>query len=283
MAKPTILSVGVTAEEEAAIRHNMRVAGETNLSAHLRRVYFSQGQGNDALIGEIRREIGALTDAVERQIKTTTAGGTVIEYIEVTLADIAAANALAHDVLGRSLDELPPQTRRVLAALHGWISATVAEQKIRRPDVRFTRADVRRITSLSDTQCRIHIERLIALEYVLVHRGTRGQSFAYELLYDGQGDNGAPFVAGLIDVDALKNTVTTPSSRGSDPQFAGSSRPSRGGSAAPARTTESSATPSAASVPEDLPVAASKPRATRHGAQPASYLQGEVLPLAAHG
>jgi len=27
------------------------------------------------------------------------------------------ANRLAHAVLGRSLDELPPQTRRVLAAL----------------------------------------------------------------------------------------------------------------------------------------------------------------------
>ena len=41
--------------------------------------------------------------------------GETIEYIEVTLEDIALANALAHEVLGRSLDELPPQTRRVLA------------------------------------------------------------------------------------------------------------------------------------------------------------------------
>ena len=35
-----------------------------------------------------------------------------LEYIEVTLDDIAMANRLAHEVLGRSLDELPPQTRR---------------------------------------------------------------------------------------------------------------------------------------------------------------------------
>src|SRR3546814_4952131 len=33
--------------------------------------------------------------------------------------DIALANGLAHDVLGRTLDELPPQTRRLLTAIHG--------------------------------------------------------------------------------------------------------------------------------------------------------------------
>ncbi len=38
--------------------------------------------------------------------------GETIEYIEVTLDDITHANRLAEEVLGRSLDELPPQTRR---------------------------------------------------------------------------------------------------------------------------------------------------------------------------
>jgi len=50
----------------------------------------------------------------QRDIKALRQGGAVIEYIEVTLEDIALANRLAHEVLGRSLDELPPQTRRVL-------------------------------------------------------------------------------------------------------------------------------------------------------------------------
>jgi hypothetical protein len=36
---------------------------------------------------------------------------------------------------------------------------------------------VRQATALSDTQARIHPERLIAMDYVLLHRGTRGQSF----------------------------------------------------------------------------------------------------------
>ena len=47
-------------------------------------------------------------------------GGERLEYIEATLADIALANELAHDVLGRSLDELAPQTRKLLDRLVRW-------------------------------------------------------------------------------------------------------------------------------------------------------------------
>ena len=56
----------------------------------------------------------ALLHQYQRKIETTTHRGQAIEYIEVTLADIEAANTIAHEVLGRSLDELPPQTRRLL-------------------------------------------------------------------------------------------------------------------------------------------------------------------------
>lgn len=178
----------------------------------------------------------ALLHQYQRPLKSATISGQNIEYIEVTVDDIEAANRLAHEVLGRSVDELPPQTRRVLAALHGWVEGVTQERQLRRADVRFTRSDVRRVTSLSDVQSRIHLERLVALEYVLVHRGTRGQSFEYELLYDGQGGNGVPFVAGLIDVEALKSRTTTASSRGQTGQFAGASRPQSGVDMAPTRT-----------------------------------------------
>ncbi len=40
-----------------------------------------------------------------------------IEYIEVTKKDIALANELAHEILGRSLDELPPPTRNLITDL----------------------------------------------------------------------------------------------------------------------------------------------------------------------
>ena len=43
----------------------------------------------------------------------------------------------------------------------------------------------------------MHMRKLEELEYVLVHRGGRGQSFVYELLYDGAGRDGKPFLMGL--------------------------------------------------------------------------------------
>ena len=45
-----------------------------------------------------------------------------MDYIEVTPADLAQANALAHEVLGRSLDELPPQTRKLLVLVRELVS-----------------------------------------------------------------------------------------------------------------------------------------------------------------
>ena len=56
----------------------------------------------------------ALLQQHQRQRKTATHNGQALEYIEVKLDDISTANRLAHEVLGRSLDELPPQTRRLL-------------------------------------------------------------------------------------------------------------------------------------------------------------------------
>ena len=44
---------------------------------------------------------------------------------------------------------------------------------------------------------RLHLDRLVNLEYLLVHRGARGSSFVYELVYDGAGKDGRPFVPGF--------------------------------------------------------------------------------------
>ena len=50
----------------------------------------------------------------QRSIKTTVHNDQAVEYIEATFDDIAVANRLACEALGRSVDELPPQTRRLL-------------------------------------------------------------------------------------------------------------------------------------------------------------------------
>lgn len=170
----------------------------------------------------------ALLHQYQRPIRSDTRHDKTKEYIEATLSDVALANRLASEVLGRSLDELPPQTRRLLLLLDEMVKKETGRLKIERCDVRFSRRDVRSATGWGDTQVRLHLARLVDLEYVLVHRGGRGQSFVHELLYDGQGKEGELFVIGLCDVEALGrasgNETTTSTSR----VFEATSRGQRG-------------------------------------------------------
>lgn len=70
-------------------------------------------------------------------------GGTSIAYIEATPDDIAAANRLAHAVLGTTLDELPPQTRLLLTLIRAFVDERAKTQGITARDVRFTRRELR--------------------------------------------------------------------------------------------------------------------------------------------
>ena len=185
----------------------------------------------------------ALLHQYQRPVKTRVRDGETLEYIEVTLDDIATANRLAHEALGRSLDELAPQTRRLLMCLDAMVRAACATLKMTRSDYRFSRRDVRVHNGWGDTQLRLHLDRLVDLEYLLVHRGGRGQSFVYELCYDGQGQDGAPFVPGLIDIAQLRAATTTERSRGVAGGFAGSSPPQRGVNTGGVRCDEDAANP----------------------------------------
>ena len=187
----------------------------------------------------------------QRPNRTATVGGQTLEYVEVTLEDIALANRLAHEVLGRSLDELPPQTRRVLGLLDAWVRERCAAQALERRELRFTRREVRAVIGMRDTQARVHLDRLVQLDYVLPHRGQRGQSFVYELVFDGASESAAAQLIGLLDVEALRPDATLPSSRGSRAKFAGSSRPHGGAIAAGSRGEETpfSASAGAAVLP----------------------------------
>ena len=145
----------------------------------------------------------ALLHQHQRPHKTVEHRGRTVEYIEVALADIAVANRLAHEVLGRSLDELPPQTRRLLLAIDTMVTTECERQKMARSDYRFSRRDVREATGWGDTQLKIHLHRLEEMEYLLAHRGGRGQSFVYELVFARLADSGKPTLPGLIEIEKL--------------------------------------------------------------------------------
>jgi DNA primase len=145
----------------------------------------------------------ALLHQHQRPIKTVEHRGRVVEYVEVEPSDIALANRLAHEVLGRSLDELPPQTRRVLAVICGLVEAKMQAENLERSEVRLTRWEIRQTTGLSDTRLRLHLERLVEMEYLLTHTGRQGRRFVYELLFDGDVTLEGPRLPGLIDAEAL--------------------------------------------------------------------------------
>jgi hypothetical protein len=188
----------------------------------------------------------ALLHQWQRPRQTVQHNGRTIEYIEVALDDIAVANRLTAEVLGRSLDELPPQTRRLLLLVDAMVTAECKRQRIELADYRFSRRDVREATGWGDTQLRLHLGRLEELEYLLAHRGGRGQSFVYELAFAIEGDGGKPVMAGLIDVEKLggykydgKFAGVNDELAGPESENAGSKRGQNGGVAGGSRGEES--------------------------------------------
>jgi hypothetical protein len=162
----------------------------------------------------------ALLHQYQRPVKRAEHRGQPVEYIEVAREDIAIANRLAHEVLGRSLDELPPQTRRLLELLLVMVKERAAQKGIEPADERFTRREVREHTGWSYEQLRVHLGRLSELEYLLVHHGGRGQSFVYELVYDGAHGGDATFLPGLLEPTAAPaDARTAPTLGGREQEF----------------------------------------------------------------
>jgi len=203
----------------------------------------------------------ALLHQHQREAHTVERDGVTLTYLEVTPADIALANRLAAQVLGHTLDELPPQTRRCLTLLDCWVTKECAHHRIERTSFRFLARDAREAIGLGATQVKCHLHRLAELEYVLVHRAPRGQGVAYELVYEGQGQDGTPFLTGLIAVEQLQEP-------GYDPKRSGETRP-RSGRGRPPVGRRSGGGRSAESNPiSSRDNAVPRPRAPRAGNAP---------------
>ena len=225
----------------------------------------------------------ALLHQFQRPVKVAQAQGKPVEYIEVTLADIALANRLAHEVLGRSLDELPPQTRRVLGQLVDYVGERARAQGVAPATVRFTRREARAHIGIGDTQLRVHLDRLMALEYLVPHAGRNGQRFSYELAFDGDAASTAPQAVGLIAAESLGTAVNLAGSgshlAGPAANLAGSLRAARGHLAATSRPVEM-AVP-ARSDADLLSLAAALPEtAVLEGLPPPSHRNGTSYPAA---
>ena len=138
----------------------------------------------------------ALLHQHQREIKRAARGGVEVEYVEVEPQDIALANRLARQVLGRSLDELAHPTRLLLKHLVDLAGNGSGPC--------FTRHDVRRATGWTDWQVRVHLGQLVELEYVVLAAGRKGKRMTYELLFDGDPEEDARYLTGLVDVEAVE-------------------------------------------------------------------------------
>lgn len=203
----------------------------------------------------------ALLHQHQRPIRTLEREGQEpIDYIEATAADIAGANRLAHAIMGATLDELPPQTRRLLNLIDAMAEARCAADNVKRAELRFTRRDVRESTGWGLTQLKAHLRRLEELEYLIVHRD-QGR-FVYELAYAGEGQDGAPFVMGLIDADALETCIYDANRSGQNGERSGPGRAEVGPVSGASRGAEIGETPVAARLGDDVGENARETRVT---------------------
>jgi len=139
----------------------------------------------------------ALLHQWQREVKTGVHRGQPFEYIEATKADVDLAQKIIDEVMGRSLDDAPAQTRKLLLMVDAMVRAECDRQRIEREEYRFSRRDVRAYTRWSNSQLKRHLARLEDLEYLIVHRGGRGQSFVYELYFDSAAEAARPTLPGM--------------------------------------------------------------------------------------
>ena len=75
----------------------------------------------------------------------------------------------------------------------------------------------------------VHLHRLEELEYLVVHRGGRGQSFVYELVFEREEDSARPALPGLIEIAKLSGCEYDENEVGARGQKSGSSPAQAGG------------------------------------------------------
>jgi hypothetical protein len=166
----------------------------------------------------------ALLHQYQRPLKTDTRNGKTMQYIEATERDVDLARQLVNQVLPPSLDEVPPQTRLLLFEIEKMVSAECVRLQMERGDYRFSRRTVRHHTQAGDSALKKHLHRLEEMEYLIVHRGGRGQSFVYELDFE-RDEQGNPVVPGLAcSYDEKKSRAKGQWSPSSRAQVAGMAR-----------------------------------------------------------
>jgi hypothetical protein len=141
----------------------------------------------------------ALLHQYQRNQSEVIVDGVPVSYIEADGSDVALADTLAADLLARSGAELPPASAKLLSSLAEWSG-----------EKPFTRRQAREALGVGDTQLKVHLARLVELEYVMMQRSNN--TVRYQLAWHPPS---CP-------------PVTTPHRSGSSPPRSGGGRGSVG-------------------------------------------------------
>jgi DNA primase catalytic core len=146
----------------------------------------------------------ALLRQYQKEIKIGFSENESFEYIEVELKDIETANKIANEILGHSLSEMSPPSRRLLEEIKKLVDKKCREENISQEKCVISRRDIREYSRWSEYQIRAHIGELEELEYLIPVAGRQGKRFTYILAWDGQGSDGEKFILGLKDTACLE-------------------------------------------------------------------------------
>jgi DNA primase len=139
----------------------------------------------------------ALLHQYQREVKTARRGDIEIEYVEVTLEDIALANELAEEILSQAMDELAPPVRGMFEAIRAACRESGQTQ--------LTRREIRELTGWSDWQVRVYCQKLVEMEYLFAVQAQNGKPAVYEIARDEDAET--PSLRGLTSVEELKKRL----------------------------------------------------------------------------
>ncbi len=128
-------------------------------------------------------------------------------YIRVTPDDIALANRITPELLGRALDELPPQTRRLLGGIKALVLDKARTVETTQRLALFSRRDLCARSGWTYSQVKRHLFRLQELDYIAPRFGRMGATLRYELLVDAEEPDAAAHV-GLLSVEKLRESTS---------------------------------------------------------------------------
>lgn len=147
----------------------------------------------------------ALLHQHQREVKRAARGDVEIEYVEVTIADIALANELAQEVLARGFDELAAPVRGLYDELRKLCVQRAEEMNCQPDAVLLSRREIREATGWSDWQVRSYCRQLVEMEYLYATINGNGRPCVYSLAR--VEENGLDGLRGLTDVAAIRQQL----------------------------------------------------------------------------